>query len=121
MSDYAPIFDDGDEFTLTTSAAVTGGQLLAISGDKTVAPTSTATAAWVGVAAYDAPSGARVTVLTEGVQELAASAAITAGAAVIPAASGKVATIGSVTDYSQVVGVAISTAADGKVWVKLAR
>jgi len=73
---YAPIHCPGDTFTRTTSAAVTGGQLVYVSGDNTVAPTSAATAAWLGVAAADAASGADVTVYTEGVHQLASSGTI---------------------------------------------
>jgi hypothetical protein len=122
MSDYAPIFNEADSFTMPVSAAVTAGQLLYISGNNTVAATSAATSAWIGVAAFDqATIGGLVTVLTGGVQELAASGAITAGARVLSAAAGAVADIASGTDYSQVVGIAITTASGGKVQVRLAR
>lgn len=121
MPDYTPIHRPGDAITRITSAAVTGGQLLIVSGNDTVAASSTATHAWLGVAGFDAGSGEAVTVLSGGVHELAASGAIAAGARVIPAASGAVADIGAVTDYSQVVGIALSAAAGGKVRVKLAR
>lgn len=120
MADYTPIHS-GLATTSTTSAAVTGGELLAVSGDDTVAKTSAATAAWLGVAGYDAASGALVTVEHGGVQELTASGAITAGAQVIAAADGKVATIGAGTQ-DQVVGIARTTAADGEaVEVQMAR
>ncbi|WP_378735510.1 capsid cement protein [Nocardia brasiliensis] len=121
MADYAPIFKPGEAITRTTSAAVTGGQLLIVSGNDTVAPSSAASAAWLGVAAHDAASGDQVTVLRGGVQELAASGAIAAGAAVIPAAAGAVAAIGAETNYSFVVGVALSAAAGGRVRVALSR
>jgi predicted RecA/RadA family phage recombinase len=86
MSDYAPIYFPADRLPRTTSATVTKGQLLYVSGVDTVAPTSAATGAWIGVAAHDAASGAQVVVYTEGVHELAASGSITAGDNVIPAA-----------------------------------
>ena len=87
----------------------------------TVAPTTAATSAWVGVAAADAASGDRVTYYTEGVHDLASSGTINAGDLVIPAASGAVAAIGTVTTANsvQVVGVAKSAAASGKVRVLL--
>lgn len=118
---YAPLFFPGDEFSSVTSATVTAGQLLYVSGDNTVAPTTAATAAWVGVAAQAAASGAGVTVYTEGVHILAASGAITAGDLVIPAAAGAVATIGSATATtdSQIVGVALAAAANNLVTVAL--
>lgn len=121
MAEHTPIFKPGDAITRTTSAAVTGGQLLIVSGNNTVAPSSAVSAAWLGVAAYDAASGSPVTVLSGGVHELNASGAIAAGAAVVPAAAGAVATIGSETNYAAVVGTALAAAASGKVLVKLAR
>lgn len=121
MPEYAAIFKPGEAFTRTTSAAVTGGQVLIVSGNDTVAPSSAASGAWLGVAAQDAASGDPVTVLTGGVHELAASGAIAAGARVIPAAAGAVADLGAGTDYSQVVGIALAAASGGKVRVKLAR
>jgi len=117
MAEYAPIYKPGREITRTTSAAVTAGQVVIVSGNDTVAPSSASSAAWLGVAAHDAASGDKVTVTVGGVHELAASGAIAAGAAVIPAAAGAVATIGSETNYASVVGVALSAAASGKVKV----
>lgn len=112
MGDYSPIHSD-QSTTRTTSAAITGGQLLRVSGDDTVAPTSAASNDWLGVAGFDAASGAKVTVELGGVQELTASAAIAAGAQVVGAADGKVATIGAGT-FGQAVGVALdAAAADG--------
>lgn len=117
MAEYIPIRKPGADVPLTASVATTGGQLVFISGNETVAPTTAATSAWIGVAANDAAVGEKVTVHRGGVHDLAASGAIAAGARVIPAAAGAVATIGAGTDYSQVVGVAISAAASGKVRV----
>lgn len=121
MAVYSPVWFPGDTFSSVTSATTTAGQLVYVSGDNTVAPTTAATAAWIGVAAQDAASGAGVTVYTEGVHELAASGAITAGDLVIPAAAGAVATIGSATATtdSQIVGVALAAAASSKVTVLL--
>lgn len=117
MAEYAPIYLSGDQLPRTTSAAVSAGQLLYVSGDDTVAKTSAATGAWIGVAAHDAASGGQVVVYTEGVHELAASGAIAAGARVCAAANGAVADFASGTDYSQVVGIALSAAASSKVRV----
>jgi predicted RecA/RadA family phage recombinase len=119
MAEYAPVFFPADRFSSTSSAAVTAGQLLYVSGDNTVAPTTAATGAWIGVAARDVASGAGVTVYTEGIHEVPASGTINAGDVVIPAAAGAVAAIGAGTTYSQVVGVAISAAASSKVRIKL--
>lgn len=112
---YSPTFFPADTFTRTTSGPVTKGQLLYISGDNTVAATAGATAAWIGVAGFDAASGADVMVYTEGVHPLIASGSITAGDLVIAAAGGKVATSGAVsaTIDSQIVGKALAGATDG--------
>ena len=121
MADYSPLFDQSP-LPLTTTAAVTGGQLLIISGPGTVAPSSAASGAWIGVAAFDAATGSRVTVHTGGVQLLTASGAIPAGSRVAAAAGGAVADFGAGTDASQIVGVALTTAANGQpVQVKLVR
>lgn len=119
-TDYAPIFKPGQAFTRVTSAPVTAGQLLSVSGNDTVAPTIAADAAWLGVAAFDAASGVEVTVLCGGVHELGATGAIAAGANVVGAAAGTVATVGAGTAF-QVVGIALAAAASSKVVVKLAR
>lgn len=113
MAEYLPLFKPGCSISSTASAAVTGGQLLVVSGSGTVAPSSVATHAFVGVAAFDAASGAAVGVHKGGVHRLTATGAITAGDRVIPAANGTVATLGAGTDYSQVVGIALTTAAAG--------
>jgi predicted RecA/RadA family phage recombinase len=121
MANYTPLYMDGDRIPQVASAAIVGGQLVAVgSADNTVAPTSGATAGWLGVAGHDAASGAQVTVYTEGVHILAASGAITRGANVIAAAAGAVATIGAdSSDGANIVGVALTTAANNLVTVKL--
>lgn len=118
MAEYTPIRKPGADLPILTSAAVTGGQLVVVSGEQTVAPGSAASAAWLGVAAFDAAVGVKVTVHTGGVHELKASGAIAAGANVAAAAGGAVATAGAATP-DQVVGVALGAAANGKVVVKL--
>jgi predicted RecA/RadA family phage recombinase len=81
-----------------------------------------ANAAWLGVADTDATSGQKVGVTSGGVQELIASGAIAAGDVLISAAAGKVAAIGGGTTYSQVVGIALTAAADAaKVRVRMVR
>lgn len=109
--DYVPLYKPGQTITSQVSAAVVGGQLLAVSGSGTVAPAGAASTAWVGVAAFDAPTvGDKVTIHCGGVQRLVASGAITAGAGVIAGANGTVATgLGTV---GQQVGIALTTAAD---------
>ncbi|NDK91043.1 DUF2190 family protein [Gordonia desulfuricans] len=120
MAEFSPLALPGTAQTFTASAAVTAGQVVEITGARTVAPTSAASAKVYGVALFDAANGAKVTVSSGGVYELAASGAIAAGALVVSAASGAVATIGSGT-FDQAIGIAESAAASNKVRVKLFR
>lgn len=122
MADYSALHRDGETITRTTSGAVTGGQLLIVSGSGTVAASSAATHSWLGVAAFNAASGALVTVLRGGVQRLTASGGITAGNTVEAAASGAVAAHTNGTGDVNIVGVALTTATDGNlVEIALAR
>ena len=118
MAEYVPIRTPGAALVSQASAAITGGQLVAVSGDLTVAPTSAATAAWLGVAANDAAIGEKVTIHQVGEHILTSSGAIAAGANVIAGAAGVVVTVGAGT-IDQVVGVAVSAAASNKVRVVL--
>lgn len=112
---YAPVFQDADKIPYTASATITGGQVVAVGTTAyNVAPTSTASAAVVGVAANDAASGTLVTVISTGVHRLTASGSIAIGAPVISAAAGAVATIASDTTYTHVIGKALSAATDGQ-------
>ena|SRR6516164_6576269 len=83
MGDYTPPYIIGEVATSTASAAITGGALLVVSGNGTVAPfTPGATPAQniIGVAAADATSGSRVTFYGRGPQhESIADGSITAG------------------------------------------
>lgn len=108
MGDYVPVFKPGEDITLTAGAAITGGQLVALSAANTVVPTSAATGAWIGVAAQDAASGEKVAITAGGVQEPLVGSAVVVGDRLIPAASGRVVPIGAGTDYSQVVGIALT-------------
>lgn len=121
MAEYLPVKTPGQALVHTASAAITGGQLVAVSGNDTVAPAGATTTAWLGVAAFDAASGDRVTVYTGGVQELAASGAIPAGTLVAAAANGAVIAAGATPAVGTVVGLAVSAAAAGTVRIKLAR
>lgn len=108
MADYVPVFKPGQDMTFTAGAAITGGELVYASAAGAVQKTSGATAAWLGVATRDADTGEKVGVTSGGVQELIAGSAIAVGDVLIPAANGRVAPIGVSTDYSQVVGVALT-------------
>lgn len=115
MADYTPIYTRGIlPFTSTASAAITGGQFVAVSGNGTVHPAAADSAAVVGVAAHDAATGVRVTVhpLVGVVHEMVAgTGGITAGAAVkVGAASNEVLPLGAGT-FDQRVGIALTTAA----------
>lgn len=102
---------------LKASADVKKGQVVVISGDMEVAPSSAASAAVLGVAMFDAKEGDPVSVETEGLFRLTASGAITAGAQVESAAGGKVATKGDTV--TKVIGIALNTASNGgEVFVK---
>jgi hypothetical protein len=111
MAEYLPLHLPGRAFTRTASATITAGQLVSVSGSGTVAPSAAADAAWVGVAAQDAASGATLTVYAGGVQRLVAgTGGVTAGQLVHAGASGTVIThTNGTTDYV-VVGVALTTA-----------
>jgi hypothetical protein len=114
---YAPNFFPGERLSFTAGAAITEGQLVYLSAANTVSPTSAATIAWVGVAAESVASGAQVTVYGCGVHTVAASGAIAAGANVAAAAAGAVADFASGTNYGQVVGLALSAAANSLVTI----
>ena len=100
---------------LKASGDVKKGQVVVISGDMTVAPSTEASAKVLGVAMFDAKSGGPVSVETEGLFSMKASGAITAGDKVASAADGAVA---KATD-ANTVGIAINTASNGgEVFVK---
>jgi len=115
MADYVPIYNPGNEVTLTASATIVGGNTLAVSGVNTVAPAISASAAkYVGIAAHDAANGAPVTVLSGPgmVHESTAAGGITAGDLVIVGAvAGTIATVGAAT-FDKAIGIALTTAAD---------
>jgi predicted RecA/RadA family phage recombinase len=83
---------------------------VAITGNRTVGPAAADSALVVGVAAYDTVAGEKVTVYTRagGVHPLVASGAIVAGAKVISAAAGKIATLGA---GANPIGLALESAA----------
>lgn len=112
MAEYLPIYKPGQALTLKASATIVGGQLLAVSGVNTVAPSGAASTATVGVAGFDAATNDNVTIYAGGVQNCLASGSITAGSPVIAGAAGTV--VASATPPAgQQVGVALTTAADG--------
>lgn len=116
MGDYQPVFTGGAKpRTLLTSADVTGGRVLAESGNGTVAHAAADSTVAVGVAAHDALSGTPVEVwpLDGPEHELEATGAIAAGAGVVTDAAGQVktATIATAAAAGTLIGNALTTAA----------
>ena len=99
---------------IIASADVKKGQVVEVSGDMTVAPTSGASAKVLGVAMFDAKANEAVSVETEGLFKLVAGGTIAAGAKVVSGANGKV-----VAGTENPIGIAICNAtADEAVYVK---
>jgi len=130
MAEYLPVFKPGQAVTLKASAAITGGQLVAVTGVGTVGPAGANAVNWIGVASNDAAQNDNVTIFTDGVQSVTASGSVTAGDLVVAAAAGAVSTLAAVTTPTPadvtgargLVGVALSTATNGnKVRVKFSR
>lgn len=101
------LFEPGAPVTFTAAADVTDGQLLIVTGNRAVSPSTADSTAWVGQAAFDAKAGEKVTVLLGGVQRLVASGTVAAGDLVSAAADGKVATAAA-PEVGAVVGLALT-------------
>lgn len=114
MAQNSPVFESGLAYTRRASAAVTGGQLVEVTGAGTVGPAAAGSTKFLGTAAFDAAVGEDVTVHIGGVQRLIASGAVAAGDMVAASSAGKVATAAAPAVGAQV-GVAINAAADGAV------
>jgi hypothetical protein len=114
MADYVPLFLPGQAIPRTASATITGGQPVYVSGSGTVANSGAAANIPIGVAAFDAANGDRVTVFSRGtVHRLTASGTVTAGDLVEAAASGAGATHTVGTTDGRVFGIALTTATTG--------
>lgn len=114
MAEYTVVFPTGAApITLQASATITGGRLVEVTGNLTVGPAGAASTKVVGVAAFDAASGAKVDVwpLAGVVHETTASGAINAGDNLAAGAAGVVSAIAAGT-FQQLVGVALAAAAD---------
>lgn len=109
MPNYLPKVDSGSTLSRTTSADVTGGRVVEVSGSKTVAHAGADSAKVLGVALADAKSGTTVSVSIGGVQRPIASGAITQGVKVYTAANGLV----SATGTTNPIGIALETVVDG--------
>ncbi len=111
MAEYTAPIPSAHAYTLTASAAVTGGRAVAVSGNGTVAHAGAAAPNVVGVASVDIPANGEGKVDLRGpVHEATASGAITAGDRVNAAANGTVAT--GAAAFTNI-GIALTTAADG--------
>lgn len=120
MADYAPVYRSGiNPFTVTSSATIVGGQLVAISGSGTVGVAGALSTAVVGIAAHDCASGARLSVwpLSGLVHETTNGNAgtITAGTSIVPGATGNAdtATTATAAAAGYLMGTAVTTAATG--------
>lgn len=125
MADYVPVYTgEVQPSSHTTSAAVTGGRLVAVSGVGTVAQAGAASTTVIGVAAFDAASGARVSVwpIDGVIHELEAASAITQGGGIQAAANGQVdpatTSIAAASAAGTLLGVATTTAAGSPLKVR---
>lgn len=113
MADYSPVFTGGAQpWTSTTSGAVTGGTLAAVSGSGTVATAGAASTIVCGVFAHDAPSGGKVSVWPlEGViHEIVTANNVTQGGGVQAAASGQIDPVATSIAAGSAAGTLIGTA-----------
>lgn len=109
MADYIPKFLAGSPVTFTASVAVEGGQALEVTGPRSVGPAGAASSKYIGVAAFSAAAGQKVTVHLPGqVQVIKASGVIAAGATVQTGAAGTV-----VAGVVAPMGVALASAQSG--------
>lgn len=112
----------GEHRTYTAGGSITGGQMVALNGNRQVIAAGAASTACAGVALHNAASGEKLTVASDGVWPVTATGAIAAGDTLICAAAGTVAPAGVAPDARQVVGramEAIATGVAGRVQVAL--
>jgi hypothetical protein len=124
MPDYTPVFLPGQIYTTQASAAITGGQLVEVSGSGTVAPAALNSVKVVGMAARDAASGSKLPVILDKVvHESVSAGGSTAGDSLGSGAAGTVATVAAAVGAAAGtrIGIALTTAIDAAVirWVAL--
>jgi hypothetical protein len=110
-----PLFQSGaPEFTMTTTVTtVVAGQVVEVTGDRSIGPAAASSLKSCGVAKQTASAiGDKVGVASGGVWLLKAAGAITAGDHVRAGALGTVTTIAADGDPRLVVGIALAGAAD---------
>lgn len=117
--EYVPKFLCAGEISFVAAANVVAGQLVQVTADYQVSPSSAPGQEQFGVAAMTVASGGSLSVYFEGVHTLSASGAIPAGAAVVAGAAGAVAAATASTPAGEVVGYALNTATNGQVDVRL--
>ena len=106
-------FSPGDHLTVTAGGAITGGQVVMLSANRTVVVATTGTFLALGVALHDAASGEKLTVATDGVWPIKAAGAITFGQRlIVGAVAGTVAAAGATPDARTVVGYALESISD---------
>ena len=117
MADHVLKFKPGLAVTFTATTVITGGQVVEVTGNRTVGvPTAAASTKAIGTAAQDAAIGDTLTVHLAGpVDTMTSAAAIAAGAAVEASTAGKVQTL--TTGRSLGVTLNAATAADQTVQV----
>lgn len=119
MSDFTPAFKPGAAVTFTASAAVTGGQLVEVTGDMTVGPAGADSTKVVGQPGHDAAAGETVTVHLPGktVTSLTAAGDVTAGDHVKAGAAGTGAVFVAGTDDDTTrFGLALQSATAGQTY-----
>jgi hypothetical protein len=91
VGDYTPVYVEGEIITLTTGAAVKGGDLLVVTGVNQVSPfipAANPVPNFVGIASSDAPVSGRVSFYCRGpVHESIADGTVTAGDQICTAAT----------------------------------
>ena len=118
MADHIHLFKPGTAITCAAGTAVIGGRLVQITGPRQVGPAAADSVSVFGTAAVDTEVGGDVLVLRGGVQNLTASAVITAGARVKAAADGKVVTVGT-SEAGLGLALTTVTAADQPIQIAL--
>ena len=125
MADYAPVLLPGLTGTFIAAAAVAAGDPVEVAGSGTIQKvTAAGSSCYIGIAAMDAATGARITVIMDRVvhegpadgpvnarDQLVASAAAGRQVKALPAAAA--ATAADINQARAVMGVALNTAADG--------
>lgn len=106
---------DADRITCIAVSAITGGQLVELvtgGAERRVQPAANGSLLVMGMALHDAATGAPVTVVSEGVWQVVAHGAITAGMRLKAFTAGTVQDAGATPDARLVIGFAIGDAAD---------